>query len=1023
MKKHLIKLCLALVFLFFSTDSFATHFRYGTLTYEVVSESGSGSTKQTTVKFTINQGWRNSYLSWGGVPLGGSVNTSILNFGDGSSQTVALTKTAINFVDDWFLGTFTTTHTYTGNVDLTAYISSCCRVSTLQGGNADDGYRNEAVITLSETNNDNPVSSLPAIVNVPINQGAYTFNLNAIDPNGDAITYALSTSTQSSLIPNNPAVFTSINSSTGEVTLNTSYSGSSVGHLWAIQFMMTDSKGATSPIDFIIRITGAINPPVFISPTPANGTTFKVPPGTPVNFTVKASDPDAGDLVTLLGSGIPLGATFNPGSPANPISAPFSWTPTASDLGTYSVTFSATDGVFGQALTTVNIVVSQAPVFDVPPTPAEGTHLIVEPNNNLCFPVQATDPDPNDQVQITNVSGKNHMGNPIPIYSGVTLNPPIPTTAGNTTQTNVCWTPTQSQWGHKHMIFTATDGFNDQATHEVSIAVNTPPSFQSTPVTSACEGQLYNYTINVADPDRAQGDYTNIYGITVPSWLNFNDNGDGTATLSGTPSAADVGLANVMLEAQDSFHHDNGVALQNFSINVASSNACSPPPPPPPPPTGCDKFELTNLSHGTVVNSYFQGMSVTVTPGRGGTSQAMIYDSDGSWPEDPDLNVGAGNFIIINENPNRNDGDNQGPDDNQRGGTMRFDFAQPVNLASIMALDIERSGQYIDVYDDQGALKSTIEIPQKGNGDLQMIPIRMDGVGRVDIRITRSGGFRFNIECNSVVPVPCTKYNIDQLQHGAVVNSLFANDGLLINVTPGSGGTSNAVVYDTDGSWIEDPDLNAGVGKVVIINEDPNNNDGDNQGPDDNQNGGVLEYVFTTPVDVYSVLAVDVDKHGTYIVAYDAQNNVITNVPVPNGNDGEVQSVAVNALGVSRLEIVVYKSGGFLPNVDCSGNGQKSSIKPSPSAPIEVLDDITAYPNPFSSELTLGFRLTQSGEVVAEVIAMDGRVINEVYNGHAEGGMDYEMNFSADNLPAGVYFFRVITDGEKTSVKKLILQR
>jgi hypothetical protein len=575
MKKNFLTLGILLAFLFISSESFATHFRYGTITYEVLSETGSGSAKQTTVKFTVNQGWRRSFF--GSPAIGGTVNSGTFYFGDGTNTSTSLTVTAINFAEDWFLGTFTTTKVYTGNVDRTAYMSNCCRISSLQGGNANDYYRNEAVVTLSQTTNENPVSSLPAIVNVPINQAAYKFNLNAIDPNGDAITYTLSSFSQSSLSPNNPAIFTSINSATGEVTLNSSYAGANVGHLWAIQFMMTDSKGATSPIDFIIRVAGTSNPPGAISPTPANGTTYKVTPGTPVNFTIAASDLDVADVVTLLGSGIPIGATFNPGTPANPISAGFSWTPTQSDLGTYAVTFSATDGNFAQSLTTINIFVSNAPAFDIPPTPATSTHLIVEPGNNISFTVKATDPDPTDQCQITSVMGKNHMGNPIPIYAGVLLSPSIPTTAGNSTQTAVNWTPTMAQWGHRHMFFTATDGFNDQTTHEISILVNTPPSFSSVAPTTACVGQPFVYNVVTTDLDMPQGDSIDLFAINMPSWMTFVDNGDGTGTLSGTPGAGDVGLLNMSLSAQDVHHHNNGETIQYLSINVLTVCGAAPP--------------------------------------------------------------------------------------------------------------------------------------------------------------------------------------------------------------------------------------------------------------------------------------------------------------------------------------------------------------------------------------------------------------------------------------------------------------
>ena len=46
----------------------------------------------------------------------------------------------------------------------------------------------------------------------------------------------------------------------------------------------------------------------------------------------------AGDVV-----GLPAGAVFAPGTPANPISATFTWVPTGADVGSYTVTFTAQD--------------------------------------------------------------------------------------------------------------------------------------------------------------------------------------------------------------------------------------------------------------------------------------------------------------------------------------------------------------------------------------------------------------------------------------------------------------------------------------------------------------------------------------------------------------------------------------------------------------------------------------------------------------------------------------------------------
>ena len=64
----------------------------------------------------------------------------------------------------------------------------------------------------------------------------------------------------------------------------------------------------------------------------------------------------------------------------------------------------------------MSIIVSQKPVFDVPPTPAEGVHLFYECGDTIKYMVQASDADPNDSVVINKVEGKDMMGNKIPLY-------------------------------------------------------------------------------------------------------------------------------------------------------------------------------------------------------------------------------------------------------------------------------------------------------------------------------------------------------------------------------------------------------------------------------------------------------------------------------------------------------------------------------------------------------------------------------------------------------------------------------
>ena len=94
---------------------------------------------------------------------------------------------------------------------------------------------------------------------------------------------------------------------------------------------------------------------------------------------------------------------------------------------------------------------------------------------------------------------------------------------------------------------------------------NDPPQFTSTPVTTATENVLYTYNITASDPDT--GDTLTITATTSPAWLTLTDNGNGTATLSGTPTSAEVGDHPVLLRVTDA----SGLFdTQPFTITVSA---------------------------------------------------------------------------------------------------------------------------------------------------------------------------------------------------------------------------------------------------------------------------------------------------------------------------------------------------------------------------------------------------------------------------------------------------------------------
>jgi hypothetical protein len=89
---------------------------------------------------------------------------------------------------------------------------------------------------------------------------------------------------------------------------------------------------------------------------------------------------------------------------------------------------------------------------------------------------------------------------------------------------------------------------------------NHSPKFTSVPDTLATTGEIYNYEIFVADPDPF--DTISIIAEEIPDWLIISDNGNGTASLSGTPDQP--GIFEVMLKASDGLSD----TIQEFIIDA-----------------------------------------------------------------------------------------------------------------------------------------------------------------------------------------------------------------------------------------------------------------------------------------------------------------------------------------------------------------------------------------------------------------------------------------------------------------------
>jgi hypothetical protein len=361
----------------------------------------------------------------------------------------------------------------------------------------------------------------------------------------------------------------SIHSATGVLTFNTAPNFEAPGdadsnNVYEVTVSVTDGTGGTDTQAIEVTVTNVNEAPVLVAPIADQMATEDVG----FSFTFDANtfnDVDAGDTLTYSTSALPAWLSFDPATRS------FSGTPANGDVGSFSVDVTATDS--GGLSVTDSFTITVGNTNNAPTITSDGgganASLAVDENTTAVTTVTATDPD-GDTLVFTLNGGLDAGHFVIDASTGqLSFNvAPNHEAPADSDQDGVYEVTVQVADGN---------GGSDSQALLVTVAdVNEAPSFTSTPTTAAPEGTAYSYTVSFSDPDA--GATLAASAHTLPTWLNFTDNGDHTATLSGTPGMGDVGNHNVLLQVSDG----SLVATQNFLVSVDA--AVTPPPPPPPAP-------------------------------------------------------------------------------------------------------------------------------------------------------------------------------------------------------------------------------------------------------------------------------------------------------------------------------------------------------------------------------------------------------------------------------------------------------
>ena len=340
-----------------------------------------------------------------------------------------------------------------------------------------------------------------------------------------------------------PSWLTLVNHDNNTATLTGIPTNDHVGVSPPIVLTALDPDNATTTQTFIIEVYNTNDAPTFKSIPLISATE-----DSEYSYTIQVQDIDKESIIAINAASIPNWLTLNDHGQG---AASLTGTPKNEHVGQHTIVITATDHIAQD--------ISQAFTITVKNTndpPSLKTISLPSINEDSYYNSLLTGDDMDGDTIIFSASGLPdwltliHHDNNTASLQGTPKNEDIGPTGP--------------------FIITVTDPDGATETRTFSFMVNNtndPPIFISTPITQATEDLIYTHHLHVNDID--PDPLIQFSALLLPNWLNFKDNDNSTATITGIPINENVGDHIVVISATD------GIALPvtcTFTINVSNTN-------------------------------------------------------------------------------------------------------------------------------------------------------------------------------------------------------------------------------------------------------------------------------------------------------------------------------------------------------------------------------------------------------------------------------------------------------------------